>query len=180
VAYFFSPFRNAYTSSSQDCAFCDQEKVSLQAVRYESGALFENDHYVWLVNFYPKFEGHTMIVPKRHLESVYDETSMETLARNELTLKAITALKALYPDSGIELFIQFGQGSASSVKHLHWHIVPAHKDDELRSFEKLGHFYTTEEGKEKVVLFPHPIRLAKEELRDVLSQLANKHSGGIS
>jgi diadenosine tetraphosphate (Ap4A) HIT family hydrolase len=121
-----------------------------------------------------------MIVPKRHLESVYDETSMETLARNELTLKAITALKALYPDSGIELFIQFGQGSASSVKHLHWHIVPAHKDDELRSFEKLGHFYTTEEGKEKVVLFPHPIRLAKEELRDVLSQLANKHSGGIS
>ena len=176
MAYFFSPFRSNYGSQLQDCAFCDQEKIASQAVRTENGTLFENDHYVWLVNYYPKFEGHTMIIPKRHLESVHDETEVETLARNKLTLKAINTIQKLYPDAGIELFIQFGPGSAASVKHLHWHIVPAHKDDELRSFEKLGHFYTTEEGKEKVILFPHAIRLAKEELRVALSQPNKKQS----
>lgn len=171
MAYFFSPFRSSYQPASQICPFCDREKIEIQAVRTMHGSLAENKHYVWLVNYFPKFEGHTMIVPKQHVESLDTETDAEILARQELMRKAITTLKKLYPESGVEIFIQYGSGSASSIKHLHWHLVPAQKEDQLRSFEKLGHFYTTEEGKEKVLLFPHTIQLARDELRDALSNL---------
>ncbi len=86
------------------------------------------------------------------------------MARQELILFALSQLEKIYPGYGFEIFIQYGPGSAQSIEHLHWHIVPAHPDDSLRSFEKMGHFYTTEEGKERVLLFPLEIKLAREDL----------------
>jgi|SRR3989344_863310 len=172
MAYYYSPFRNNYQRKLTDgCAFCDTEKIMHQAVRDKSGRIMENNYYIWLVNFFPKFEGHTLLVPKRHLISLQDESLDEILSRNKLMQYAVTVLERLYPDSGVEIFLQYGPGSAASISHIHWHIVPAMCNDELRSFEKLGHFYTTDQGKERVLLFPLKIDKAKEDLQTALSQV---------
>ena len=64
MAYYYSPFRNNYQRKLTDgCAFCDTEKIMHQAVRDKSGRIMENNYYIWLVNFFPKFEGHTLLVP---------------------------------------------------------------------------------------------------------------------
>lgn len=172
MAYYYSPFRNNYHKKlADDCAFCDPKKIIKQAVRDKSGHIIENNFYVWMVNFFPKFEGHTLLVPKRHLISVQDESPDEVLSRNKLMQFAVMALERLYPGAGVEIFLQYGPGSASSISHIHWHIVPAMPNDELRSFEKLGYFYTTEQGKEKVLLFPLKIDKAKKDLQIALSQV---------
>lgn len=166
--YYYSPFRKLYNENRGQravmCAFCDPAVTDKQTVRNSEGILVENDYYRWIINFFPKFEGHTMIVPKRHLTHLGDETPDEIIAREKLIVIAAKALQELYPGAGVEIFIQTGSGSESSISHLHWHVVPALLDDHLRGFDKLGHYFTVEPGQEKVLLFPVPIRLAQEEL----------------
>jgi diadenosine tetraphosphate (Ap4A) HIT family hydrolase len=173
MAYYYSPFRNQYAPDTQEksCVFCSPEIKNAQAVRNAAGEIIENEHFVWQVNFFPKFEGHTLIVPKRHLTSVYEETPAEAVSKNELIKIAAAAMEKLYPGSGLEFFLQTGKGSRSSVKHLHWHLVPAFPDDTLRGLEKIGQFYTTKKDEEKIIVFPVEIKKAKEELQKALSQV---------
>ncbi len=170
--YYYSPFRRVYdgkkSADKNNCAFCNYETIIEQTITSSSSERIENEHYRWTINAFPKFEGHTMIVPKRHILTLDDESPEEILARNELIVLASKALRTLYPGSGIEVFIQTGEGSESTIPHLHWHVVPSLPDDHLRGFDKLGHFFTIEPNKEKVIVFPVPIRLAQKSLLEAL------------
>lgn len=170
--YYYSPFRKPNKVDRQrslyGCDFCDPEIMQTQAARSSEGVIIENEYCRWVINFFPKFEGHTLIIPKRHVLNLGEESNEEILAREELIVIASRALRTLYINSGIEVFIQTGEGSESSMPHLHWHVVPSLPDDHLRGFDKLGHFSTIEPDKEKVVLFPVPIRLAQNQLLEAL------------
>lgn len=175
MVYSFSPFRNHYQKPEPGaaCHFCSESVLAKQTIK-SNGLPVENDYYRWVVNWYPKFEGHTMLIPKRHFchlseETEEEEEEEEVLARHRLLKVAIARLEHCYPKCGLEYFIQTGSGSGSTVPHLHWHLVPASPADQLRSFEKLGHFYTTKEGEEKVVVFPQRITMGPEELLSFLS-----------
>lgn len=171
--YSYSPFRNNYEPKvdSNTCNFCIPELMEEQGICNGAGEIIENEHYRWTINTYPKFDGHTMIIPKRHITNLKEETSEEVLARQELLITASDALLKVFPGAGIEIFLQTGTGSAGSVKHLHWHLVPADPADPLRSFEKLGHFYTTKQDEEKVVLFPIPIKLVDKDLQMAIAKI---------
>ena len=173
MAYYYSPFRKDYDKKKADgaCNFCDDEMMTNQGFRYKDGVLVENETYRWVVNIFPKFEGHTLIVPKRHLVDMKEESEEEIKDRNKLIILASEALKKLYPGAGIEIFMQIGEGSEASIKHLHWHVVPALPSDKLRSFEKLGHFYTTEKDKEKIVIFPIEIEKVGKMLQEGVSEV---------
>lgn len=180
VAYYFSPLRKVYRTKkgigTHTCAFCDNDVLKQQAIKNKSGESIENRYYNWVVNYFPKFEGHTMLVPKKHITSLDEESAEELVARNQIATFAAKTLQKLYPGSGIEIFLQYGPGSAASIPHLHWHIVPALPNDTLRSFEKLGHFYTESHGKEKVILFPIKIEKAKKSLQEALLQTIGNDS----
>ena len=176
MAYYYSPFRKEY-SPKQDgdaCPFCESEVIRAEAVRDGRGKIVENDSYVWLVNFYPKFEGHTLIVPKRHITNLEGETNNEALDRRIIVKTAVKTVQKTYPGSGVEIFLQFGPGSEASIKHLHWHIVPALPDDPIRGFGKLGHFFAKNETDEIVLRFPIKIQYARKSLQDVLSKSLNE------
>lgn len=171
MAYSFSPFRKAYEAGvgeAQGCAFCDAA-LQEQQIRDGQGVAIENEHYRWIVNWYPRFNTHTMIVPKRHLTQLEEETKEEILARHELLCFARQVLLHAFPGSGTEVFLQTGAGSKSTVKHLHWHLFPAMPEDGYRGFEKMGHFTSDTEGMEKVLLFPIEIQLARESLSKFLT-----------
>ncbi len=168
--YYYSPFRKKYNKGSDNCPFCSLKNIESQTIKDHTGKAFENEHYRWVVNTFPKFEGHTMLVPKRHLDELHKESPEELLARHDLLKRAVSILQNKYPNCGIEHFIQTGPGSSSTIPHLHWHLLPAHLDDNLRSFEKMGHFYTMDPDEEKVIIFPQPIKMSPSELLKFLSQ----------
>lgn len=171
MAYYYSPFRSEYkVPQADECPFCVPKNISLQSLKDSKGLIVENDYYTWIVNWYPRFEGHTMVVPKRHLLKLEEETLAEVLARNELILKAAEALKKLYQGAGVEIFLQTGKGSFSTVAHLHWHVTPASASDPLIAFEKIGEFDTKNEGEEKVVMYPIAIKYAREDLQKALAE----------
>jgi diadenosine tetraphosphate (Ap4A) HIT family hydrolase len=74
----------------------------------------------------------------------------------------------------VEIFLQTGAGSEASVKHLHWHVVPSQLNDPLRGFDKLGQFFTIEKDKPKIVVFPVPIKKARQTLLRALSKTLGK------
>ena len=169
MAYVYSPFRKNYKTdvvkAFVGCGFCNDPLFSDQVVISTDGVAVENPFYQWVVCKYPRFDGHTMLVPKRHITTFAEESSDEILARQHLLVYADRILRERYPGAGVEVFLQNGEGSSSSIAHLHWHLVPARPDDPLRSFEKMGQFLTMEEGKEKVVLFPQVLECSPTEFR---------------
>jgi diadenosine tetraphosphate (Ap4A) HIT family hydrolase len=172
MSYFYSPWRKKYVAkkNSADCPFCDRRKMDDQSVKYSNGTIVENSHYRWIVNFYPKFEGHTMIVPKKHVTTIGEEKIGAIKDREALITLAAKTLQSLYPTAGIEVFLQSGAGSEASITHLHWHVVPASSTDPLRSFDKLGHFYTIKKDQAKILVFPIKIRKARQSLLTALAK----------
>jgi len=172
MAYYYSPFRNSYNGKRSDpgCVFCDDSKMSEQVVRYPDGSAVENEHYRWVINQYPKFEGHTMVVPKKHLLDLAQESRRSLWSREKMIRLAASTLQDLYPGSGVEIFLQTGVGSEGSVDHLHWHVVPAQPSDPLRSFDKLGQFYTVEADQPRLLIFPIEIKWAQKSLLKQLTK----------
>jgi diadenosine tetraphosphate (Ap4A) HIT family hydrolase len=170
MPYFYSPLRNEYKKSSDGCPFCDEENINPQIILDKNGKRIENEHYFWIVNRYPRFEGHTMLVPKKHIIKIEDETKEEAASRHELLCRVYPALMKVYAISGVEVFLQTGSNSLSTVPHLHWHVLPSFPDEKLRGFEKMGYFDTKEPETEKVVLYPVKIKLAREDLKKALSE----------
>jgi len=186
MPYYYSPFRKAYEKKVESKStnkpeikkyksiFCNPEIINSQGVFDIKGKLIENEHYYWLINWYPRTEGHTMIIPKRYITEHYEETEAEILARHSLIVYAIEILKKAFDTDGIEIFNQRGRESYSSIDHLHWHLVPVKKNDPLwngnfKNMEKLGYFYTDTKDEQKVVMFPIEIQYAQEELQKLLA-----------
>ena len=103
------------------CIFCKIRKEELQ---------FENQLAYSSIDSYPVSEFHSLIVPKRHVETYFELTNDEIQACNELILK--TKEKILKQDSSVKGFnigTNAGKFSGQSIMHCHIHLIPRRKGD---------------------------------------------------
>lgn len=77
-----------------------------------------------LVNLRPILEGHTLIVPERHVgrlsDLVRDEVAGLAVFAQAITILLIRELRA----SGIDWTVQDGAAAGQTVPHLHLHLIP--------------------------------------------------------
>ena len=103
------------------CIFCKIIKEEIQ---------FENQLAYSSIDSYPVSEFHTLIVPKRHIETYFELNYEEIQACNELILK--TQEKILKQDSSVKGFnigTNAGKVSGQSILHCHIHLIPRRQDD---------------------------------------------------
>ena len=103
------------------CIFCKIRKEELQ---------FENQLAYSSIDSYPVSEFHSLIMPKRHVESYFELTSEEIQACNDLVLK--TKEKILKKDStvkGFNLGTNAGKVAGQSIMHCHIHLIPRRQGD---------------------------------------------------
>ena len=103
------------------CIFCKIRKEELQ---------FENQLAYSSIDSYPVSEFHSLIVPKRHVESYFDLTEEEIQACNDLILK--TKEKILQQDSSVKGFnigTNAGKSAGQSIMHCHIHLIPRREGD---------------------------------------------------
>ena len=78
-----------------------------------------------LLNRYPYNNGHLMVAPRRHvdsLEAMHDAERLEMLA---LASTACAALKSSFHPDGFNIGINLGTTAGAGLKdHLHLHVVP--------------------------------------------------------
>ena len=103
------------------CIFCKIRKDELQ---------FENQLAYSSIDSYPVSEFHSLIVPKRHVETYFELTNEEIQACNELILK--TKEKILQEDTSVKGFnigTNAGKVAGQSIMHCHIHLIPRRAGD---------------------------------------------------
>ena len=106
--------------TNQACAFCQ-----LPPHRIVDG----NDHALVVRDAYPVSEGHTLVIPRRHVGSFFELSPQEREAMMAL-LDASKAVidRELQPD-GYNIGINDGPAAGQTVPHLHMHLIPRYKND---------------------------------------------------
>jgi histidine triad (HIT) family protein len=108
------------------CAFCE-----IIAGRAPANMVYEDQRTVAFLDIHPANPGHTLVVPRHHVENVYalsdeDGAAIMATARDV----AVAIREALEPD-GLNLFQTNGQAAFQSVFHFHMHLIPRWWNDGL-------------------------------------------------
>ena len=103
------------------CIFCKIRKEELQ---------FENQLAYSSIDNYPVSEFHSLIVPKRHVETYFELTKKEIQACNELILKTKEKiLKQDFSVKGFNIGTNAGKSAGQSIMHCHIHLIPRRVGD---------------------------------------------------
>ena len=112
--------------SSRGCIFC-----AIVAGTAPSERVYENDRVIVFMDIQPVGDGHLLIVPKRHFESLFEADEESLLAVMSLSRRVAHALKrALAPD-GIGVHQLNGAAAGQTVFHYHMHLIPRNHGDPI-------------------------------------------------
>lgn len=102
-----------------ECVFCDVVAGELEAL-----VIAEDTSSVAFLDWRPAARGHTLVVPRTHVENMWDGDA-DTVASVMRTAHdvAATLRERLRPD-GLTLRANTGEASGQKVAHLHLHLVP--------------------------------------------------------
>jgi len=73
--------------------------------------------------------GHTLIIPKRHVESFFDCNPDEKADILQALEEAKVALDKEFAPDGYNIGINDGETAGQTVMHLHIHLIPRYKGD---------------------------------------------------
>ena len=99
------------------CVFCEKSS--------SSSRIIENTVAFARTDAYPVTEGHTLLVPKRHVADYFDLTDFERTAINDLL--RVRRKQLLETDPSIEGFnigVNCGETAGQTIVHCHVHLVP--------------------------------------------------------
>ena len=91
--------------------------------------IIENNHAFAIKDGFPISKGHSLIVPKREITSIYDLNSEEFSYFFLLSKQLIEILKNQYNPDAFNVGINNGQYAGQTVAHAHMHVIPRYKGD---------------------------------------------------
>jgi diadenosine tetraphosphate (Ap4A) HIT family hydrolase len=105
---------------AEDCPFCeiDRERIWL-----------DNEVGIALWDVYPVSQGHALVVPRRHVASIYDLPGCNQHSLWELVAEARKALLEKFSPNGFNIGINDGPVAGQTVMHAHIHIIPRYTGD---------------------------------------------------
>lgn len=100
-----------------DCLFCKIAQKKVPAL-----ILYEDEDLMVLLDAYPNTDGHTLVIPKKHYEDIY-EIPADMLSKITERGK-IEAKKIMQKMNKKALTFLINYGDAQAIKHLHLHLLP--------------------------------------------------------
>ena len=104
-----------------DCVFCNLDESRIE---------IENDLALSFKDLYPVTNGHTLVIPKRKVQSFFDLTEEETAAMFELLHLQKEDLKNKDSSiTGFNIGVNDGEDAGQTIMHCHIHLIPRRKND---------------------------------------------------
>ena len=103
-----------------DCPFCDLEPER---------RWIESDLAVAAPDLYPAAEGHTLVLPWRHVGSIFELAEDEQAAVWELVAEVRERLRLSYRPDGFTVGINDGLAAGQTIPHAHVHVIPRYLGD---------------------------------------------------
>lgn len=103
-----------------DCPFCsiDRSRVHL-----------ESDSAFAIFDAYPITDGHTLVIPKRHVASIFDLSDQELTAVWSLLAQVRAKLRSGLDPDGFNIGINDGSAAGQTIMHAHVHVIPRRDGD---------------------------------------------------
>lgn len=115
------------SSPSDGCLFC-----RIAAGTTHSTTVLDEPEVVGFLDVRPVFKGHTLLVPRVHLDTLLD---LPAHLQQPLLDAAQRVARAVVDGLGAQgSFVAVNNVVSQSVPHLHVHVVPRTKGDGLRGF----------------------------------------------
>ncbi len=120
----YAPIRQTYNAQKQNvkCPFCNYKDERNLVV-------CEGNTAVIIANKFPYLAGHLLVLPKRHIIDVSEQNKDEDKDIMLLIKRAVKYLEEAFHPDGFDIGINLNSDAGSSVKHLHYHIVPRYRGD---------------------------------------------------
>lgn len=102
-----------------DCIFC-----AIIAGRAPAHRVYEDDRILIFMDLFPAHAGHTLIVPKRHGENLFEVEAGDLDAIIRASVSLGDALKRVFAPDGIAVIQLNGAAAGQTVFHYHMHLIP--------------------------------------------------------
>jgi diadenosine tetraphosphate (Ap4A) HIT family hydrolase len=102
------------------CPFCDFDRARL---------VLESESAIALRDGFPVADGHTLVIPRRHVQSIFhlsatDQAALWVLVADvrELLIKDVSA-------DAINVGVNDGWAAGQTIEHAHIHLIPRRQGD---------------------------------------------------
>lgn len=106
--------------ASADCIFCAIPKDRI-VLSHPLACVIEDG--------FPISPGHSLVIPRRHVRSLFELNEEERLAVLELLERAKERVAAQHRPDGYNIGINDGAAAGQTVMHLHVHLIPRYRGD---------------------------------------------------
>ncbi|MHB1035024.1 MAG: HIT family protein [Pirellulales bacterium] len=103
-----------------NCPFCNLDPPRV---------LLENEFGIAISDGFPVSNGHTLVVPRRHLTSLFDLPAEDQSALWRLVAEVRAKLQAEFHPEAFNIGINDGQAAGQTVAHAHIHVIPRYSGD---------------------------------------------------
>lgn len=117
-----------------ECIFC-----SIIEQQAPASVVFEDNNFMVLMDAYPLTQGHTLVIPKRHVQRLCELTQVEQQQLFALGHEVLEAQKRSgWGQAGGNLLLNDGKAANQTVPHIHLHLIPRKPNDLLSALPKLA------------------------------------------
>lgn len=111
----------------ENCIFC-----KIAAGEMASATLYEDDEFRVILDRFPSSVGHTLILPKTHVATIFEIDPACAGRLFTLATKVAAALKETLPLAGMNLLQNNGEAAGQTVHHFHLHLIPRYENDAVK------------------------------------------------
>lgn len=108
------------SSTRVPCPFCTLDRREL---------LFASGHAFGISDAFPVARGHTLIVPRRHVLSLFDLADEEYVDVWNLVKRVRETLSSRWSIDGFTVGVNDGEAAGRTVSHAHVHVIPRYRGD---------------------------------------------------
>lgn len=106
--------------TGKSCPFCQIPEADIVA---------GNTSHIVIRDRFPVSPGHSLIIPRRHVASLFELTAEEFNDLHALLHTTRSQLEAQYQPDGYNIGVNVGEAAGQTVFHLHVHVIPRYAGD---------------------------------------------------
>lgn len=114
---------------TNNCIFCDI--INRKA---EGSIVYEDELVMAFHDAYPLNSGHTLVVPKIHVQDIYglDQLTLWSMVRVAQEIACLMPSVSDIGCTGVNIFMANGHSAGQEVMHAHLHVLPRTDRDGIR------------------------------------------------
>ena len=116
----------------QECIFC-----AIIAGKVPAGRIYEDSTTIAFLDINPRNPGHTLVIPKKHVETIMDMGDQDVGRLFEVVRRLSVAVKTSMNADGVSITQSNYRAAGQVVPHVHVHIIPRFNSEGPPSLESI-------------------------------------------